>query len=63
MCGRRGEGRTSGFASDICWIRAYVKAEQLDYLDQLDQQKCKPKANCGNYMLNALPVLDDSVSM
>ena len=45
VCGssRREEGRTSGMPSEVCWIRAYVKAGLLDYLDQLDQQKRKPK--------------------
>ena len=63
-CGRRGEGRTSSMASEVCMDKGKgcVKAELRNCLDQPDQQKCKAKKRMGNYgycMLNALPVLED----
>ena len=48
MCGRRGEGRTSDMANEVCMACVKVKRRMANY---------------GNCVLNALPVIDNSVSM
>ena len=58
--GKRGNMAIVKFA----WIRACVKASLLDDLDHSDQQKWKPgEGDDGYCMLNALPGMEDSVSM
>ena len=64
VCGRRGEGRTSGMASVVCMEKGMCNAGLQDYLNHPDQPRCKAKrmANDGNCLLNALLVLENSVS-
>ena len=61
VCGRRGEGRTSCVASEVCMCKSWTTAWMTRITRISKSGSQERKANYGNRVWNALLVLEDNV--